>query len=125
MSALINPQKPRSKETDPTPVDPALLIPAFVGASLPTSPPDPTPNELVAPGGMLQLTLPQTYPLGQHPPPTDGAQVVHPVAQLPVSRLPGAVIPLPVGATMVSPDSDTSVVTGIAGHDVLSQLRPT
>ncbi|KAJ9609425.1 hypothetical protein H2200_005752 [Cladophialophora chaetospira] len=76
------------------------LIPAFVGASFPTSPSDPTPNELVAPGGILQLAVPQMYPLGQHPPPTLGEHVAQPLAQLPVGRVPGAVIPLPLGATM-------------------------
>ena len=72
-----------------------------------------------------QAPVPHAYPLGQHPPLTDSGHVDHPVAHAPVSAVPGAVIPLPVKATIVRLPPLTSVVLTLAGHDVVSQLRPT
>jgi hypothetical protein len=47
------------------------------------------------------------------------------VAQAPVKTVsPGAVTPLPVGATMVKLSVATRVVLAPAGHDVVSQSRP-
>ena len=68
-----------------------------------------------------QAAVPQAYPLGQHPPLTDAGHVDQPVAQAPVSTVPGAVIPIPVGATMVRLPPLTSVVLTVAGHDIVSQ----
>jgi hypothetical protein len=50
--------------------------------------------------------------------------VAQPWAQEPVRREAGAVMPLPVGATMVMPLELTSVVLALAGHDVEPQSRP-
>jgi len=122
--AKPNHQTPNIQATIP---NPTLLSAPLVGASLPTLPPvPPTPRELVAPAGILQLTLPQTYPLGQHPPPSPAAQVIQPLAQAPVARFPGAVIPVPLGATIVKElvGFETSVVDAIAGQDVDAQSRP-
>ena len=67
---------------------------------------------------------PQAYPLGQQPPPSVPGQLNHPLAQPPVVMGP-AVIPLPVGATTVTPSVLTRAVEALVGHEVLAQSRPT
>jgi hypothetical protein len=67
--------------------------------------------------------LPQTYPLGQHPPPADAAQLNQPVAQEPLSE--AVVAAVPVGTTIVTPSVVMIVVDDVAGQDVESQFRPT
>jgi hypothetical protein len=67
--------------------------------------------------------LPQTYPLGQHPPPAEAAQLNHPVAQEPLLSV-AVVAALPVGTAIVTPSVLMSVVEDVAGQEVVSQLRP-
>lgn len=93
-----------------------LHFPAPFGGILPT----PAPPVASA----AQLVMPHWYPLGQHPPPKSAEHVIQPCAQLPVRTVPGAVIPLPVGAAIVSVLPETSVVEADAGQEVVSQFRP-
>jgi hypothetical protein len=67
--------------------------------------------------------LPHAYPLGQHPPPAEAAQLTQPVAQVPLSE--AVVAALPVGTAMVMPSELMTVVDDVAGQDVVSQFRPT
>lgn len=84
---------------------PRIARVAALAAIFPTLP-------AVAPPLMLAVQLaPQTYPLGQHPPPALDAQLYHPDAQLP---LPAPVPPPAAPAVVVA----TAVVIGGAGPDV-------
>lgn len=67
--------------------------------------------------------LPQIYPLGQHPPPAEAAQLNHPVAHEPLLSW-AVVAALPVGRAIVTPSVLMIVVDEVAGQDVVSQLRP-
>lgn len=67
--------------------------------------------------------LPHAYPLGQHPPPAEAAQLNQPVAQEPLSE--AAVAALPVGTAIVMLSLVIIAVDAVAGQDVVSQFRPT
>lgn len=65
---------------------------------------------------------PQANPLGQHPPPSDAAQLNQPVAHEPSNATDAA---FPVGTTIVMPSDVTIVVEAVVGQEVVSQFRPT
>lgn len=67
--------------------------------------------------------LPHTYPLGQQPPPTDAAQLNHPMAQEPL-LCATVVAALPVGTATVIPFVLIRVVEDVAGQEVVSQFLP-
>ena len=72
------------------------------------------------------VPVPHPYPPGQHPPPNVVAQLLHPEAQLPVPRpADAAPMPLPVGATMVTPFVSAMVVEAVEGQSDSPQSRPT
>jgi hypothetical protein len=67
--------------------------------------------------------VPQSYPDGQHPPPSDAPQVDQPVAHAPLN-MEFADRPSEVVATMVMPLSSIKVVVALVGHDVGAQSLP-
>lgn len=67
----------------------------------------------------VQLSLPHANPLGQHPPPSDAAQLNQPVAQ---GLL--VVAASPVGTATVTPLLSTTVTDEVGGQEVVSQSLP-
>lgn len=87
------------------------IFPASFGAIFPTTLPCP-------PVAVAVHAVPQAYPEGQHPPPTSVAQVDHPLAHDPVSKVITLEIPLPVGASIVTLLPATTVMLAPGGQDV-------
>lgn len=69
-----------------------------------------------------QLTVPQAYPLGQHPPLALAGHVDHPFAQLPSAA--AVVAAEPAGTPIVSPLNVTSCTVEVLGQFVVAQSRP-
>lgn len=93
------------------------VFPASFGAIFPTTLSCP-------PVAVAVQAVPQAYPDGQHPPPTFVAQVDHPLAHDPVSKVITIEIPLPVGASIVTLLPATTVMLAPGGQDVGWQSLP-
>lgn len=106
------------KTVNPTTHPNPFLIP-----NLPASPGIPFCTSVVEEAlTELQLAVPHAHSLGQQSPPKLAAQLVHPVAQLPVTV--ALVAAGPTGTTTVMLPDATIVVELVAGQSVVSQSLP-
>jgi len=140
------PKSPTTENQTTIRLLPRMARVAALAAIFPTLP-------AVAPPLTLAVQLaPQTYPLGQHPPPALEAQLDHPDAQLPLPAAPApppsapAVVvatlvvsaadvrlALPLSTETVTPEATRTVTPllftanddGPVGQDVTPQSRPT